>query len=127
MGDKAEKPDVRFYVEVVDSAGNRLGGSQYGNFYARAMILAPDRFAERNPYTLHDPDSYSIPDPGAGYRALAGLEISAQCDDSARDFYGWSVPHPRDRVTLADAENMIKVLRRVDKRAEALKAEYGYP
>src|SRR5260370_39372410 len=117
MGDKAEKPDVRFYVEVVDSAGNRLGGSQYGNFYARAMILAPDRFAERNPYTLHDPDSYSIPDPGAGYRALAGLEISAQCDDSARDFYGWAVHYRRGTVRPGPAADIMNSRRRLRRAA----------
>ena len=124
------KPDVRFAVTIQDSSGNRYGGTQYRNFAARAYILARDKYRDDHAYELHSPDSYSVEAGPA--RVLAGLQITAQADDSTMrkpgdEWYAWTVSFDRSRVELRDAEDMLPVLRKIDKRIAKLTAELGQP
>ena len=127
MNEKTAPADVRFYVQVTDSDGNCFGGSQYAHFTARAMVLARESHGQSDatyPLTLHAPDSYSIP---GNARELAGLEITAQMDESSRDWYGWSVHYSRDQVDIRGAEEIVKVLRKITRKMDAIAAEYGRP
>lgn len=124
------KADVRFAVTISESSGNRYGGTQYRNFAARAYILARDKYSSDHAYELHSPDSYSV-DAGPA-RALAGLQITAQADDSTirrpgDEWYGWEVSYDRSRVKLADAEEILPVLRKIQKRLDKLTSELGRP
>jgi hypothetical protein len=123
----SDKADVRFYVEVHDSSGNAFGGSQYAHFTARCMILARESHGQSDatyPVALHSPDSYSIPGTA---RHLAGLEITAQMDESSREWYGWNVHYVRERVELRDAEEIVKVMRKITKRMDDIASQYGRP
>lgn len=121
------KPDVRFYVEVHSSKYDSWGGSKYAHFTARAMVLDRETHGQSDaayPLTLHSPDSYSIPGTA---RELAGLQVTAQLDETSREWYGWRVAYNRDQVELRDAEEMIKVLRKIDKRMHDISSQYGQP
>ena len=125
MSERPAKADVRFYVQVSDSSGNRFGGSQYAHFTARCMILARENYGGRQgQLDLFAPDSYNVP---INARDLTGLEITAQLDETSRDWYGWSVHYNVDKVTLRNGEEMIKVLRRIERQMNKITAEYGRP
>lgn len=127
---KTTPADVRFAVTIADGSGNRYGGTQYRNFAARAYILARDKYSEDHAYELHSPDSYSV-DAGKA-RALAGLTITAQADDSTMgrpgdEWYAWTVSYDWSRVELRDAEEILPVLRKIAKRIDKLTADLGRP
>lgn len=127
MSEKPEKADIRFFVEVRDSSGNGYGGSQYAHFTARAMVLARESHGQSDavyPLDLHAPDSYSIP---VNARELARLEITAQLDETSREWYGWSVHYDRTSVDLRDAEEIVKVLRKIQRKMDAIAGKYGRP
>ena len=127
MNEKTAPADVRFYVQVIDSSGNYFSGSQYAHFAARAMVLARESHGQSDatyPLTLQAPDSYSIP---GNAHELAGLEITAQMDESSRDWYGWSVHYNVDRVDMHNVDGMSKTLRKITRKMDAIVAEYGRP
>lgn len=59
---------------------------------------------------------------------LADLQITAQHDRVAANPYGWRVEY-RDvfSVDLNRAETMVKTLRRIERRMDAMRDELGYP
>jgi hypothetical protein len=124
------KPDIRFAVAITESAYG--GGSRYVHFTAQAMIAAIGRFgSDEGKPGLFSPASYELPfDPDV--KALAGLEISAQADENTmrktgQEFYGWSVAYQRRSVELADAEAMVRVLRKIGRGMTRLSGELGRP
>jgi hypothetical protein len=122
------KADIRFAVTITDAP--RYDSTQYRHFRACAYILAADKYSDSHAPELHSPDSYSV-DAGPA-RALAGLQITAQADsDSMKrpgdEWYGWSVEYDRHRIQLRDAEEILPVLRKVQKRLDKLSGEYGRP
>lgn len=125
--DRKWKPsDIRFVVSVRDSSGNRYGGTQYANFMARAMVWAKEEGRE---YDLYSPDSYSTHIRAA---ELDGLEITAQMDShtvasSTSPWYAFSVHYHRNNVSLFGAEDIVKVLRKISKRMDAIAEQYGRP
>lgn len=61
---------------------------------------------------------------------MADLVVCAQSDDASEELrsYGWRVEYAQPHsVDLARAEGMVKVLRRVERRLEAMRGELGYP
>jgi hypothetical protein len=58
---------------------------------------------------------------------LADFKITGQLDRNG-DIYGWRAEyHDVYSVGLTDAETMLKLLRKVDRGMEKLRAEWGYP
>ena len=127
---KPARPDIRFTVTITGS--ERFGGdTQYRHFTARAYVLAPGRYSADHAVELHSPDSYEIERTDAT-KALAGLEITAQADDNSMkrpgdEWYAWSVHYDRHTVGLRDAEAILPVLRKIDRRMTRLTAELGRP
>ena len=123
------KPDVRFHVTITDG-DTYTGGTHYRHFAATAYVLAPDKYAESTTPVLQGPDDYGI--PGARAPELKGLVITAQAEENSmaqpgREWYGWTVAYDRHQVTLADAEQMIPVLRKIKRRMDKLTRELGTP
>ncbi len=127
---KPAKADVRFHVTITDSGYTGRDMTQYRHFTATAGILAPDKYAtDTTTPVLHDPDGYGI--DGATDRALTGLTITAQADDNSMKtpapWYAWKVAYGRRQVELADAEQIIPVLRKIKRRMDKLTRELGSP
>jgi hypothetical protein len=79
----------------------------------------------------HAVDSYSLDVPD-GIRALAGLSIRAQMDEcTARkpgeEWYAYRLAFSVENLTLAEADRIHPVLRRISTRMDALAAKFGYP
>lgn len=127
---KTIRPDVRLHCAFTDSTGNRYGGSLYAHFEARVVILSPERWGEdKGRIRPHDPDSYEVENPGPD-RELTGFRVTAQIDDHTPEFYGFHVGFEPEHAGLADldqAKRFVRVLTRVERKREALTAEYGYP
>jgi hypothetical protein len=126
---KSTPADVRFAVTITES-GQSYGLTQYRHFTARAYILARDKYSAGHRMELHSCDSYGV-DAGKA-RALAGLVITAQADDSTMtrpgaEWYGWSVSYDRSRVELRDAGEILPVLRKIQRRQDKLTSELGRP
>ncbi len=111
--EKRTPPDIRLLVVVQASDSF---GDHYLKFTGHIQVMAPDG--------LHSPGSYAT-----DYRApeLEGLQVTAQRDPSSRDFYGWSVNFQPYKVALDDAERMVRVLRKAERRMTALTVKYGAP
>lgn len=128
---KAPKPDVRFHVTITDSENWGSDMTRYRHFTARAYILAPDKHAtDSTTPILQGPDDYGI--PGTRAPELKGLTITAQADNNSmtrpgQEWYGWTIAYDRHRIELADAEQMIPVLRKIKRRMDKLAAELGRP
>jgi len=71
-------------------------------------------------------DSYDIDVPAA-VSALKGLRVKAQIDDHSGRFYGYRVHFDIEQLDLREAERVIPVLRRLDKRMTALADRFGHP
>lgn len=130
MTEKAEKAEIRFNV-TFDSVDDRIGGSIYGHFTARCYVLAVDKYGSKGTPGLISPDSYAAPIDTA---PLAGLTITAQMDDStargdtARAWYGWRVEYEMNRcLDLRKAEDAVKVLRKIQRKMDAITAQFGAP
>lgn len=131
MSEKTEKADIRFNV-TFDSVDDRIGGSnQYAHFTARCYVLAVDKYGSKETPELISPDSYAAPMDAA---PLAGLTITAQMDDStargdtARAWYGYRVEYEVNRgVELRKAEEMVKVLRKIQRQMDKIAGQYGAP
>jgi hypothetical protein len=123
----AYKPDVRWAIGFREAEYH--GGSRYVHITARAMILG--RSTVDNQLGLFDPDSYELPYRAAN-RALHGLQVTAQSDQdhmryAGGEFYGWEVGYDRHLVDLAGAEDIVKALRKVNRKMDALTRELGRP
>lgn len=109
------KPDVRFILDLKDdSMGNCMGGA-YFIATLEAAICQPNGELTFPQYR---------DEPG---RELVGLVIRAQLDRCAGDFYGFRPTFKPYEVTLENADSMLKVLRRIDKRTRELAERFGYP
>ena len=122
------KADVRFAVTITDS-GYAYDRHTYRHFTASAYVLGTDKYGSTGRPELLSPTDYSVPESA---RALEGLQITAQADsDSMRrpgdEWYGWEISYDRSRIKLADAEEILPVLRKISKRMDALTREMGRP
>lgn len=123
------KPDLRLHTEFADSTANRINwGSMYAHVHIRPVVLARGQYGARE-WGAWDPDSYEYAGRTEALRALSGLEISAQIDNSseAQDWYGYHVRYAGTDVDLAKAEQILPVLRRINKRMTAQRDTYGWP
>lgn len=124
------KPDIRFAVTVSDT-GYAYDRTTYRHFTARAYVLGVDKYGSSGRPELLSPTDYSVPESGKT-RALAGLQITAQADgDSMKrrgdEWYAWEVSYDRHTVQLRDAEEILPVLRKIDRTTVKLSAEHGRP
>ncbi len=126
---KTAPADVRFAVTITD--GTRYPGDQtsYRHFTARAYVLGVDKYGSTGRPELLSPTDYSVPSTA---KALDGLTVTAQADsDSMKrpgdEWYAWEVSYDRSRVQLKDAEEILPVLRKIDKRVARLTSELGRP
>ena len=126
---KPAKPDVRFLVTISDS--RHPGDRQYRHFRAEAYVLGVDRYGSTGRPELLTPGGYGI--PGDRASALAGLVITAQSDSDhmkqpGDEWYGPEVSYDRfNGIKLADAEEILPVLRKIRKCQDKLTSEFGYP
>lgn len=124
----SERCDVRLAVRVEDSAGNRLGGSQYANLEACVVVLARDEHSGM--WQAWDPDSYSITVP-ATVRDMSGLKFTAQMDDTTarvtgREWYGAHVGYESSRLIERDAAaRMNRVLGQLQRRLDKFERDLG--
>lgn len=113
MPDKPEKADLRFFV-------NTDGSRDY--FTVKLSVVKVENAHIRNPmfsrYGVQSGD-------GAEYD---GFTISAQTGPSDANFYGYE-PEFRDvhRVQLAQAESMVKVLKKIDRHLAKLNDRFSGP
>jgi hypothetical protein len=127
----APKPDIRFAITITKNETYAYDSQHYRHFQARAYVLGVNKYGKSQRPELLDPSDYSV----AGRdrtRALAGLVITAQADsDSMKrpgsEWYGQAVKYDRYTVELKDAEEMLPVLRKIDRTMRKLTAEFGYP
>jgi hypothetical protein len=119
------KPDLRLHVRFEDSPSYGWG-SHYCHVRVMPVIVARASHGDQR-YDSWDVDSYSIPEAPASVRALKGLRISAQMDDTSGRFYGYRLGYHDLEVDLRTAETILPVLRRLDKRMTALSDRFGYP
>lgn len=90
-----------------------------------------DKYGSTGRPELLTPGGYGI--PGDRASALKGLVITAQSDNDhmkrpGDEWYGWEVSYDRfDGIQLADAEEILPVLRKIRKCQDKLNAEFGYP
>lgn len=102
------KPDVRFIVNLKSES------SDYLIFTAHAAIMEG-----RGPCFPQYSDE-------PGYE-LVDLEARAQLDAHSTSMYGWRAEFKPFTVDKAKAESMLKVLRLIDKRLDALAERFGSP
>ncbi len=124
----APKPDIRFAVTITKDTHDSFGDG-YRHFRATACVLGVDKYGSTGRPELLSPTDYSVPSTA---KPLAGLQITAQSDsDSMKrpgdEWYAWQVEYGRHTVKLADAEEMLPVLRKISKRIDKLTVEMGYP
>ena len=117
--------DLRLHVRFEDSPYNSFG-DRYSHVHVMPVIMARGKYG-RQEFTAWDVDSYELDDVPAPVRALKGLKVRAQMDDHSREFYAYRVMFADADVTLQDAERMLPVLRRLDKKMTALSDRFGYP
>jgi hypothetical protein len=134
MSDKpapAPKPDIRFAVTISKDEAYAYDSQRYRHFAARAYVLGVDKYGKSQRPELLDPSDYSVADRDRT-RALEGLVITAQSDSDSmkragNEWYGQSVKYNRYTIELRDAEEMLPVLRKIDRTMARLTAEFGYP
>jgi hypothetical protein len=130
MTSKIPMPDVRLSVRFEDDPSS--WGSRYCHVYVTPVILARAEHG-RQEYTAWDVDSYSIPEAPASVRALKGLKVRAQMDDStarqpgSAGFYGYRLSFALDEIDLQRAEIILPVLRKIDRKMTALSDRFGHP
>jgi hypothetical protein len=120
--------DLRLFVRFEDSQHHGWG-TRYSHVYVQPVVLGRDHDGAGK-YEAWNVDSYSLEIP-ASVRALAGLTVRAQMDESTAQgpapWYGYRVMFADADVTLADAERMLPILRRIDRKMTALSDRFGYP
>jgi hypothetical protein len=126
---KVTMRDVRLHVRFEDGSSHRFGGDLYGHIIVVPVIVA--RREGDDKADAHSCNTYSLEVPAA-VKALHGLTVSAQMDESTakvpgRLFYGYEVHYHRERLNLRDAEAILPVLRRLDKRMTELTGTFGAP
>ena len=117
--------DLRLAVRFEDSPYNSFG-DRYAHVYVMPVIMARGKYG-RQEHTAWDVDSYELDDVPATVRALKGLKVRAQMDDHSPAFYGYRVHFDVDQVDLREAERILPILRRIDKKMTALSDRFGYP
>ena len=117
--------DLRLHVRFEDSPYNSFG-DRYSHVYVMPVIMARGKYG-RQEFTAWDVDSYELDDVPATVRALKNLRIKAQMDDRNREFYAYRVHFDVDQVDLREAERILPILRRIDKKMTALSDRFGYP
>jgi hypothetical protein len=127
----APKPDIRFAITISKDEAYAYDSQRYRHFQARAYVLGIDKYGKSQRPELLDPSDYSVADRDRT-RALAGLVITAQADSDSmkragNEWYGQAVKYDRYTIGLKDAEEMLPVLRKVDRTMRKLSTEFGYP
>jgi len=120
------KPDLRLHVRFEDSPYNSFG-TRYAHVYVMPVIMARGKYGKQE-YDAWDVDSYEIEEPPAAVRALRGLRVKAQMDDHDTSWYAYRVHFQAeyDQVSLHEAERILPVLRRLDKKMATLADRFGY-
>jgi len=119
--------DLRLFVRVESS---NSFGDRYAHVYVQPVVLARGKFG-RQEYDAYDVDSYEIDGVPEGVSALKGLRVKAQMDTStargASPWYAYRVHFDGGQVDVREAERILPILRRLDKRMTVLSDRYGYP
>jgi hypothetical protein len=118
---------LRLHVRFEDSPYNSPG-DRYSHVYVMPVVMGRGKYGQQE-FTAYDVDSYEIDDVPAAVRALKGLRVQAQMDDHSAACYGYRVHFgaEHDQLDLREAERILPVLRRIDRKMTALSDRFGYP
>jgi len=116
--------DLRLHVRFEDSPYNSFG-DRYAHVYVMPVVMARGKYG-RQEFTAHDVDSCDIDVPAA-VKALKGLRVRAQMDDHSTGWYAYRLHFSIDQLTLDEAERVLPVLRRLERKMTALTDRFGYP
>lgn len=113
------KPDLRFSIRVVDD--KFMGDStRYLQVEARVVIL--EERGGRAEWT--SPRPYSEIGGGEYEQLVVAAQMTS---DNTGDFYGREVRFTHSRVGQVEAESMVKVFRKIQRKLDEFDRQFGYP
>lgn len=120
--------DLRIAVRFEHRRGgyDSADGSHFAHLHAEPVVLARGQYGDRQ-LSAWNVDSYEIGVIPESVRALKNFRVSGQTgNDSPGHFYGYELAYSPHEVTLRDAERIVTVLRRLDRRLRDLNGQFGY-